>query len=224
MGGRVALLILGVMAWEGRESAAGVIRGVLRVPSLAAPAPAAISAYPGRAASMPNVAPVAHGQTIDAVISIERIPAAAESALAQRNAAAPRLAQKDQAFAPRVLAIAMGTTVEFPNLDPIFHNVFSISPIKRFDLGKYPRGQSRRVTFPKPGLVQVYCDIHASMAAYIVVLPNHAFARPDESGAYALPDLPGGEYQVNVWHPDFPELRRKVQVPESGDVNLDLSY
>lgn len=224
MGVRVALLILGLLACVDRESGAGVIRGVLRVPPPAAALPTSASAYPGRVGSLANAPPLVRGRAADAVVSIERIPAAAESTLAQAGAAPPELAQKDQAFAPRVLAIAVGTTVEFPNLDPIFHNVFSVSPIRRFDLGKYPRGQSRRVTFPKAGLVQVYCDIHANMAGYIVVLPNHAFARPGESGAFALPNLPKGEYQLDVWHPDFPEQRRKVQVPERGEVNVEISY
>jgi plastocyanin len=202
----------------------GVIHGVLHVPPVVLAVEAPANRYPGRAASLPHVTPTVHGAATDAVVSIQRIPAAADSALAGRRDDVPRLAQKDQSFVPRVLAIPVGASVDFPNLDPIFHNVFSVSPVKRFDLGKYPRGQSRRVTFGKIGLVQVYCDIHANMAAFILVLPNPAFARPDEQGAFALPDLPPGTYTLKVWHPDLPELSRTVEVPAQGDVALDLSY
>src|SRR5262249_17366538 len=164
------------------------------------------------------------GVPSDAVVSIERIPAAIESTLTRDPGAVPQMAQKDQAFVPRVLAVAAGAAVDFPNLDPIFHNVFSVSPVKRFDLGKYPRGHSRRLVFGKVGLAQVYCDIHANMAGFILVLPNHAFARPDNSGAFALPELPAGTYALTVWHPDLPELHRSVEVPESGEVRVDFSY
>jgi hypothetical protein len=163
------------------------------------------------------------GMPSDAVISIEHVPAGVDSALAPVPGT-PRLAQKNQEFMPRVLPVAAGTTVEFPNLDPIFHNVFSVSPGKRFDLGKYPRGQSRRVRFDRPGLIQVYCDIHSNMAAYIVVLPNRAFTQPDESGRFELPALPAGDYVVSVWHPDFPRLRRTIHVPANGDLELNLDY
>lgn len=203
---------------------AGAIRGQLRVPGPSAQAATRPNPYPGRAGVVPSTGPAARPAVADAVIWIERVPASVESLLAGRGSPIPQLAQKDQKFVPRVLAVAAGTTVEFPNLDPIFHNVFSVSPVKRFDLGKYPRGQSRRVTFGKPGLVQVYCDIHADMAAYILVLPNHAFTRPDEAGSFTLTDLPPGHYRLKAWHPDHDALERRVEVPEHDDVRLELSF
>jgi plastocyanin len=214
----VAALALGLAP----AAEAGVVRGILRPPATFSRPTVARNPYPGTVHALPGVDPVASGRVTDAVISIERIPAAVDSAIA-RPGAAPRLAQRNQVFVPHVLPVAAGATVEFPNLDPIFHNVFSVSPGKRFDLGKYPRGQSRRVRFDRPGLIQVYCDIHSNMAAFIVVLPNHAFAQPDGAGRFALPDLPAGEYVVNIWHPDFPAVRRPVRVPELGDLDLDLS-
>jgi len=224
MSARLAGLVTASLVCAAGAARAGVIHGVLHVPPVAITVEAVGNRYPGRASSMPHVAPMVHGAATDAVISIQRISPAADSALAARRDEVPRLAQKDQSFVPRVLAIPVGASVDFPNLDPIFHNVFSVSPVKRFDLGKYPRGQSRRVTFGKAGLVQVYCDIHANMAAFILVLPNPAFARPDVQGTFALPDLPPGTYTLKVWHPDLPELSRTVEVPEQGDVALDLSY
>ena len=206
--------------------AAGVIHGTLRVPPLPAPSAGGTDAYPGTAGSMAGAHQVRHGLVTDAVIYVDHVPAAAESALAAAaaSAAPPRLAQKGQMFVPRVIAIAVNTNVEFPNLDPIFHNVFSLSPPRRFDLGKYPRGQSKAVAFNKAGLVNVFCDIHSEMAAYILVLPHHAFVQPRADGAFDLPDLPAGRYELHVWHPDLNEIVRTVEVPAHGDVRVDLGY
>jgi hypothetical protein len=123
-----------------------------------------------------------------------------------------------------VLAVAVGQKVEFPNQDRIYHNVFSLSPVRRFDLGKYPRGESRQVVFSKAGLVNVYCDIHSDMEAFILVLPNAAFVRPQDSGAFAFPELPAGKYHVKIWHPDYPEQEREVEIPATGTVACDFTY
>jgi len=201
----------------------GTVRGTLRLPPVGHRDLAALVAYPGQANSLVGAHPVVRGTVSDAVVSFETLPASAESLLA-RSTAPLQLAQKDQAFTPRVLAVAAGTTVDFPNQDPIYHNVFSVSPVKRFDLGKYPRGHSKRVTFGKPGLVQVYCDIHTQMAAFVLVLPHHGFTRPDAEGRFQLPDVPAGRYLLRVWHPDLPELKRAVEVPDQGDVSVELEY
>lgn len=197
---------------------AGVIRGTLEVPS-AAPA-SDLHPYPGRAGSMPSAGTVI-GAVTDAVIYVARVPGTPTPA---HEGDHPSLAQRQQSFVPRVLAVQAGSSVDFPNFDPIFHNVFSVSPTKRFDLGKYARGHTRSVRFLKPGLVNVYCDIHSDMAAYILVLPHHAFTRPAANGRYALPALPPGPYTVVVWHPDLGEIRRDVQVPAQGDAVVDLRY
>jgi plastocyanin len=199
---------------------AGVVRGVLRGPAQEVQE-ATPGAYAGHAASLAKPTPLVRNALSDAVIWLESIPAGADSAV--RRPALPRLVQKGQAFAPRVLPIASGATVEFPNQDLIYHNVFSVSPTKRFDLGKYPRGHSRRVKFTRAGLVQVYCDIHANMAAFILVLPHGVFTQPDASGAFALPAVPAGPYKLRMWHPDLPEIRRPVDVPASGTVTVELN-
>lgn len=215
-----ALVLLGTLGVPAAD--AGVVRGVVRVPS--APKKGVMAnPYPGRASSLPGRHDLPTGLVTDAVVYVSQLPVGVDS-LIQGDPSERVLAQRQQAFSARVLSCALGTTVNFPNQDPIFHNVFSISPVKRFDLGKYPRGHSKNVTFNKPGLVQVFCDIHPSMACFILVLPNRAFTRPDEDGAYALPDLPAGSYTVKVWHPDFGELTQKVKVRASGDVSQDLSY
>lgn len=123
-----------------------VLRGTLAVP--AAPPPARhLNAYPGQAGSMAAHRMAPRGAVSDAVLWFEHVDIAADSLITPP--ARPRLAQKDQCFVPRVVAVFAGGTVDFPNQDPIYHNVFSVSTIRRFDLGKYPKGHSRSVTFPK---------------------------------------------------------------------------
>ena len=92
--------------------------------------------------------------------------------------------QRDQTFVPHVLAITVGTTVEFPNSDLTFHNVFSLSKTKSFDLGRYSRGKSKSVRFDRPGVVQVFCDIHSHMSAFILVFAHRYFAVTDRAGRH----------------------------------------
>lgn len=201
---------------------AAVLRGELHVPPSAQHSEVVTNAYSGQAGSLANVRPTVRGAVTDAILYFDRIPAAAETTLARREGH-PQLVQRDQSFDPRVLAIAVGTTVEFPNGDPIYHNVFSVSPVKRFDLGRYPKGHSKRVTFDKTGLVNVYCEIHSNMAAYVLVLPHHGFTQPATDGTFAMPDVPPGHYHLHVWHPDLPGLERDVELP-AGGATLDLRY
>lgn len=209
-------------------ASAGVIRGVVRVPGFAVAHSEPMNPYPGHAGAMPGMHAVERGRVTDAVVYVEQIPPAVDSALVAAHPAGPdarpQLAQMNEAFVPRVVAVAVGSSVDFPNLDPIYHNVFSLSSTRRFDLGKYPRGHSKSVTFERVGLVNVYCDIHSEMEAFVLVLPHHAFARPVEGGAFALPDLPPGRYRLHVWHPDLTEMVRAVEIPAQGDVSLELSF
>ena len=199
---------------------AGTVCGTLRVPA-ARGTGQHLNAYPGQASSIHGAHGVASGVG-DAVIYVATLPARADSTLPEPPLA--RLAQKGQAFQPRVVAVRRGGAVDFPNLDPIFHNVFSMSPVRRFDLGKYPKGQSRRVTFPKTGVVGVFCDLHSNMSAFVLVVPNRAFARPDASGRWCLPALPAGRHEIVVWHPDHGEQRHEVTVPERGEIALDAGF
>lgn len=112
----------------------------------------------------------------------------------------PQLNQRGLIFRPLVLPVLAGTTVDFPNGDDLFHNVFSYSQPKEFDLGRYPKGQMKSVTFDKPGVVNVYCDIHSYMYATILVLSNPHFTVPDESGHYELAGIPPGSYRLHLWY------------------------
>ena len=202
------LLVAAVLVTTPPLARAAVLRGTLAVPP-APPQAKHMNAYPGQAGSMASHRMAPRGAVSDAVLWFERVPASADSAIAPPPR--PKLAQKDQCFIPRVVSVSAGGTVDFPNQDPIYHNVFSVSTTRRFDLGKYPKGQSRSVTFPKAGLVNVYCDIHSDMAAFVLVAPNRAYAQPAASGEWALPDVPPGRYTLHVWHPDFGAYEREVE-------------
>jgi plastocyanin len=110
-----------------------------------------------------------------------------------------RMIQKNKTFTPHVLPISLGSSVEFPNLDPIFHNAFSNFNGQIFDLALYPPGKSRTVTFRRPGVVRIFCNIHPTMSAVIVVVDTPYYAVSDRSGRFTLPDVPPGRYRENVF-------------------------
>jgi len=126
-----------------------------------------------------------------------------------------RMDQLWQKFVPRILAIVAGQTVEFHNSDNVYHNIFSYSPPKKFDLGRYPKGKSRSVTFAKPGTVQVYCDIHSDMRADIVVVPSRRYSMVGPSGRFRIDDVAAGRHTVKVWLPSG-ERSAAVEVPPQG--------
>jgi len=126
-----------------------------------------------------------------------------------------RMDQFGQMFVPRILAIVAGQTVEFHNSDNVYHNIFSYSPPKKFDLGRYPKGKSRSVTFVKAGAVQVYCDIHSDMRADIVVTPTRKFALVGPGGTFRIADVAPGSHRVKIWLPSG-ERTAVVEVPAQG--------
>ncbi len=137
-----------------------------------------------------------------------------------------RMLQRNKEFLPHVLAIPVGATVDFPNLDPIFHNAFSNFSGQPFDVGLYPPKTSRSVTFRHAGLVRVFCNIHSTMSAVIAVLDTPWFAVTPPGGQYAIEDVPAGEYQLRLFHERaLPEnlrfLERRISVPADG-VTLPL--
>jgi plastocyanin len=157
----------------------------------------------------------------DAVVTIERMPAKAERKLVAGGGRA-QVVQARHRFTPFVLAVTQGTTVVFRNQDLVYHNAFSRTPGNRFDIGKYPPRAQREVLFDRPGVVQMYCDIHPSMSAYVVVVPHRGYTRPDDSGRFAMKGLPAGDYTLRVWHPTRGTKRVAVNLPRRGDVNVEF--
>jgi len=140
-----------------------------------------------------------------------------------------RLVQKNKRFMPHILVVPMGSVVDFPNLDPFFHNVFSLFDGKRFDLGLYEAGTARAVNFNAAGICYIFCNIHPEMSAVLVVVNTPYYGVSNSSGAVSIPSLPPGPYELNVWHerclPDtLKGATREVVIssrsPSLGDIRL----
>lgn len=155
---------------------------------------AALSSVCVSAADLRGSTVAAHRPIADAVIWLE-----APSAPPTPHATAV-LDQRNLSFVPHVLAVRVGTTVDFPNNDRVFHNVFSFRDGKVFDLGLYPVGVRRSVTFDRPGLSRIYCNIHPGMAAYVMTVDTPYFATSDASGAFTLVNVPAGRYTYHAWY------------------------
>lgn len=133
--------------------------------------------------------------------------------------------QRDMKFLPRVLPVLVGTTVEFPNNDKTWHNVYSKSETKEFDLGLYPAGETRSVTFDKPGVVRILCNVHPNMEAHVVVKDHPYFTAPDQHGNYTLTRVPLGQHRLEIWHPEFGTRLAPFNLVREGEVlsvNVDL--
>ena len=146
-----------------------------------------------------------------------------DGARAKPKPATERMTMKGKAFIPHVVAVPVGGTVEFPNDDPIFHNVFSVSGENRFDLALYKRPKTGQQTFQHPGVVKVYCNIHPQMSAVVVVRDNPYFAKVNADGTFAIENVPAGKQVVKAWHERAGEAAAEVTVPASGSVSASLS-
>ncbi|MEO8256264.1 MAG: carboxypeptidase regulatory-like domain-containing protein [Acidobacteriota bacterium] len=130
------------------------------------------------------------------------------------------LDQRNLTFSPHVLAVRAGATVEFPNRDRVFHNVFSFHDGKRFDLGMYPVGASRDVTFGTPGVSRIFCNIHPNMAAYVIAVDSGYFAASDASGRFQIAAVPAGTYVYHAWHPGGATLTGSATVDGETPLNV----
>lgn len=133
---------------------------------------------------------------------------------------AASMEQKDRRFLPDTLVLPAGSTVSFPNRDAIFHNVFSLSKPKTFDLGNYAKDHTRTVTFLKPGIVFVNCHLHPNMAAAIVITPNQWSARSGPDGQFSISSVPPGSYTIVAWHRAAGFFRQTVKVTENRPSNV----
>ena len=133
--------------------------------------------------------------------------------------------QKGLQFSPPLLVVPKGATVSFPNEDNELHNVFSYSKSKRFDLGRYPRGESKNVVFDKPGIVKIYCEVHPWMRAAVLVLENPYFAIVSGNGSFLIEGIPPGRYELLAWNFDAGSKRIPVDVPadKSPELLIQLS-
>ena len=130
--------------------------------------------------------------------------------------------QRNETFVPHVLAVTTGTVVDFPNTDPFYHNVFSLSrpPVRS---GPLRDGKSKSVHFDRPGIVRVFCEIHSHMNAFILVFSHPFFAVTDEDGRYRIDDVPPGTYKVIAWNEGLASEPKPVTVPDGGTTELDFA-
>jgi hypothetical protein len=131
--------------------------------------------------------------------------------------------QKHFQFAPGILPIQKGTSVEFPNLDDAYHNVFSYSKAKRFDLGRYRKDEKpAALVFDKPGVAKLYCEIHEHMRGTILVLDTPYFVKTDSSGKYRLDHLPTGKYTLKAWIDEKTVLEKPVELKDGDTIKVDF--
>ena len=157
---------------------------------------------------------------LKSVVYLDTAPRAAFEPAEPRHAV---MDQRNETFVPHLLAITTGTTVDFPNSDQIYHNVFSLSKPNSFDLGRYAAGHSRAERFDRPGIVRVFCDIHSHMNAFILVFNHPFYALTDDEGHYQIDNVPAGTYNVVAWNEGTASDPRPVMVPDGGTTEADFT-
>ncbi len=150
----------------------------------------------------------------DAVVYVDDIVANAHGSATMK--------QEGKQFIPRVLVVQKGMTVDFPNQDAFFHNVFSVTPDHSFDLGSYAQGESKSVTMTRPGVVSVYCNMHPQMVGHILVVPSGNYVRAGKDGFFRLPNVPAGRHRVVAWAPNAKPVTADAEVSDAGVVTLEL--
>jgi plastocyanin len=194
--------------------ASGGIRGRLDIRRVARPAERRPEVADPGAAALRDLPDLRRG-----VVYLESAP---RSAFDERDPGRATMDQYKERFVPHVLAVMVGTVVDFPNSDRTYHNVFSLSKAKRFDLGRYAAGRSKSVRMDRPGVVRVFCDIHSHMSAFVLVFNHPFFNVTNPDGRFELPSVPPGTYTVVGWYEGEPRVTRSVVVPPSGWAEADL--
>ncbi len=133
------------------------------------------------------------------------------------------IAQHGESFMPRVTAVTRGSTVEFPNFDPYFHNVFSLSRGAAFDLGRFRQGDRRERTFARAGVIKVFCHIHSEMAATIRVFDHALFTVPRTDGVFAIDAVPPGTYRLSAWHERIGDTSQTVEISAGETTRVEFS-
>jgi len=192
----------------------GRITGVVHLVALTG-TPLRSGAYPSRQVNRktPDAAEISN-----VVVFVKDAPADPELPITRAS-----ISQRDESFVPRVTAITRGSTVEFPNFDPYFHNVFSLSRALSFDLGRFRKGEKRERTFPRAGVIKVYCHIHSEMAATILVFEHRLYTTPVTDGSFAIDAVPPGTYQLSAWHERIGETTQPLKVVAGEDASVEFA-
>lgn len=199
----------------GRASrASGRITGVVHLVALTG-TPLRSGAYPSRQVNRktPDAAEISN-----VVVFVKNAPV--EQELTSTRAS---IGQRDEAFVPRVTAITRGSTVEFPNFDSYFHNVFSLSRGATFDLGRFRKGEKRERPFARAGVIKVYCHIHSEMAATIMVFDHRLYTTPAANGTFTIDGVPPGAYELSAWHERIGETTKPIRVIAGEDASIEFA-
>lgn len=146
----------------------------------------------------------------------------ATNQLTQDQQNTPKMSHQGRQFSPRVLPIVKEGTVDFFNDDSIYHNVFSLSKAKSFDLGIYPQGTSKLVTFNQPGLIKIYCNMHPKMVSNILVLNNPLFAKTDDDGTFTIHNIPDGKFTLRLWYEFSDGLSQQISLQGGQQLTKNL--
>jgi len=193
----------------------GTLRGTVQIETRSARRLATAGVYPGRTVVLPAERDTSELDNV--VVFVE---------LSDAVASPPRqvvIRQNQEEFVPHLVAVTTGSTVEFPNDDLIFHNVFSLSRAATFDLGRYPRDETRAETFAQPGIVKVFCHLHSHMSAIVRVFDHPYFVIPDRDGRFSIPGVPAGTHRVTAWHERVGNVTEDVTLRAGGTVDLAFS-
>src|SRR5512132_1189406 len=179
------------------------------------PTPPPVGTLAGRVTVIKNGAPVADASNV--VVWLEGARRSAEGGVRAL------MKSEKKRFTPRVIVVSRQGLVDFPNVDPIYHNVFSVSGANRFDLGLYRAGASKSRSFAEPGLVRVYCNIHPQMVGFLMVVDSDFAAVTDRDGAFRFEGVPAGPWTLKAWHEEGTEVSVPLTLPASSDAPLTLS-
>ncbi|MBI3268462.1 MAG: hypothetical protein HYZ53_05525 [Planctomycetes bacterium] len=222
--GAAALSLALVLALAAPQARAGDVEGTVTLPDKGGKKTPKPGRYPG---AKPATGDYERGP---AVVFIDGVTQGAPFPLPKEK---PKMAQQNRQFRPLTLAILEGTTVEFPNDDDEYHNVFSHSKTKELELGRYGKGEAKEVTFDQGGLVRLRCEVHSQMHAVILILKNPYFTITDDKGNFSIPAVPAGKYKIYAFHEDYEPKDKTgdpmravgsdVEVAADGKVKMDFN-
>lgn len=211
----VVILCSALQPLAGRAAESGTVFGTVHVVSHPARRLATAGAYPGRHVGIQTGRDTSELDNVVVFVSTRTPVASAPQHVSIR--------QTNEEFIPHVVAVTAGSTVDFPNDDLIFHNVFSLSRAATFDLGRYPRDTTKDRTFREPGIVKVFCHLHSHMSAIVRVFPHPYFAIPDRDGRFTLRGVPAGRLQITAWHERAGEVTQTAVIADGGTTELTFS-
>jgi plastocyanin len=213
------VLLSGAEGSEPAPGADGAVVGTVRLPAVEGSPPPMLSPYARPRYRPPPRTDVASRSSEGVVIYLQGGAPVASGALEPA-----RIVQRNRTILPHVTAIQVGMRVDFPNEDDVFHNLFSLSASHRFNLGRYPPGESQSELFPRPGVVRLFCDIHSEMGGVILVLDTPYFTNADAEGRFRIAGVPPGEYTAIAWHELAGADSTRIVVRDGAETSVDFAF